>query len=68
MKTGGKAGFHGLRRIQLFLHLLFIFCYSFSAIFTDVYYLQSLKMAGASVVNMLKSPFVDLKKIAKYFN
>ena len=28
MKTGGKAGFYGLRRIQHFLHLILILCYS----------------------------------------
>ena len=35
------------------------------AIFIDIYY-QSLRMVWASVSCMLKSPFVDLKIIAKY--
>ena len=35
------------------------------AIFIDIYF-QMLRMVGASVGYMLKSPFVDLKRIAKY--
>ena len=38
-----------------------------SAIFIDIYY-QSLRMVGASVGYLLKSPSVDLKRIAKYLN
>ena len=37
------------------------------AIFIDIYF-QMLRMVGASVGYMLKSPFVDLKKITKYQN
>ena len=51
---------HSTEKILYFASLPIIL-----AIFRDIYF-QSLRMVGASVGYMLKSPFVDLKIIAKY--
>ena len=55
MDYDGKYAF---KLKSFYLHLC-------SAIFIDIYF-QSLRMVWASVGYMLKSPFVDLKRITKY--